>query len=440
VTASVATLILLGVLTLLLLGSWRLSLLRHHARIDGLQVRVHVNGIRGKSSVTRLLAAVLREGGYQTVAKTTGSAARIIGTAGEETPIRRRGAPTITEQVDIIRKHVNADVDALVIECMAVRPLYQQFSQDSIVRSDITVITNVREDHQEEMGETLEEIADSMSLTIPRGGLLITAEERPWLRERLRRNAERIDCRFMYADPRLVLPSDLKGFDYVQFPDNVAIGLALAAELGIDRRTALRGMLKAVPDAGAVRLETYRIGDKRVLWVPLFAANDRESVVASFELLRPLFPAGAPVVGILNNRLDRGRRAELFAEMVTTDLAEHLDEVVTFGAYEETVSRTILKAGFPREKLHNLGADRNPTLEELLDELSALFPGDEGVLVGMVNIHTPQAEMLMEYFAESGGWDAHQGMHSSLDPARMPAAARRTRRATGRPRGISRDA
>jgi hypothetical protein len=34
-------------------------------------VRIHVNGIRGKSSVTRLIAAALREAGIRTVAKTT---------------------------------------------------------------------------------------------------------------------------------------------------------------------------------------------------------------------------------------------------------------------------------------------------------------------------------------------------------------------------------
>ncbi len=45
---------------------------------------------------------MLREGGFVTVAKTTGSAARVIGPRGEETPIFRRGAATINEQVDVV--------------------------------------------------------------------------------------------------------------------------------------------------------------------------------------------------------------------------------------------------------------------------------------------------------------------------------------------------
>ena len=57
-------------------GYWHALAREHNARLNGLDLRLHVNGIRGKSTVTRLLAGVLREGGYVTVAKTTGSAAR----------------------------------------------------------------------------------------------------------------------------------------------------------------------------------------------------------------------------------------------------------------------------------------------------------------------------------------------------------------------------
>ena len=440
-TAAGISIAVLVVLTCAVFTYWRVSVKRHQKRIDQLSVRIHVNGIRGKSSVTRLVAGVLREGGFVTVAKTTGSAARVIGPHGEEEPIKRRGAPTINEQVDIVREHVTQGVEALVIECMAVRPLYQEYSQNFIVRSDITIITNVREDHQEEMGETLEEIADSMSVTIPSRGVLVTGEARPHLQERLRRNAERRGSRFIYADPRRVLDEDLQGFDYLQFKDNVATGLVVADLLGIDRRTALRGMWKSVPDVGVVRLRTYDIRGKRVLWVPMFAANDRESVIATFELLQAYFPQGATVVGILNNRADRGRRAELFASMVPQDLAGHLDHVVTFGAYEETVVPAMVAGGYPAERIHKLGESRKPTLSEILDAVADMVQGDQGVLVGMVNIHTHQAEMLIEHLAELRGGAHDEELESSRDPARLPLGAQRIRRSSGRrPGGGQRDA
>jgi len=46
--------------------------------------RVHVNGIRGKSTVTRYVGAVFREAGYHTFGKTTGTAARILRPNGSD--------------------------------------------------------------------------------------------------------------------------------------------------------------------------------------------------------------------------------------------------------------------------------------------------------------------------------------------------------------------
>jgi poly-gamma-glutamate synthase PgsB/CapB len=425
---SVGVLVLIAVALLLY---WRIVIHDHQRRLEQLAVRVHVNGIRGKSCVTRLVAGVLREGGYSTVAKTTGSAARVIEARGEETAIKRRGAATINEQLDIVERYVTKDVEALVIECMAVRPLYQQYSQDFMVRSDITIITNVREDHQEEMGETLEEIADSMSVTIPRDAVLITGEDRPHLQDRLRRNAEQRGSRLIYADPAQVLDEDLRGFDYLQFKENVATGLTVAKLLDIDRETALRGMWKSVPDVGVVRLVTYEVNDKKILWVPLFAANDRESVILTFELLQSYFPKDATVIGILNNRLDRGRRAELFSEMVPNDLSAYLDHVITFGAYEHTVTKRMSDLGYSRDRIHNLGETIQPTLDEILDTITGLIEGDTGVLIGMVNIHTHQAEMLLEHFVELRGGDHDEELEASRDPTRLPQGATRMRRAAG---------
>lgn len=420
-------LIVLIAFTLAVLYHWRSALTEHQRRLDNLHVRVHVNGIRGKSTVTRLVAGVLREGGYITVAKTTGSAARVIGRRGEESPIARRGAATINEQIDIVRQHVDGAVEALVIECMAVNPVYQQYSQDYIVKGDITIITNIREDHQEQMGETLEEIADSLSVTIPSEGILITAEDRPHLRERLRRNAERKGAHFVYADPAMVTDEDLRGFDYLQFKTNVAIGLTIADMLGIDRAAAMRGMWKCVPDVGVVTLKHYDIRGKDVLWVPLFAANDRESVVLTYELLQSYYPREWTAIGILNNRWDRGRRAELFAKMVPEDLDPFLDHVITFGAYEDVVTPRMVELGYPREKITNLGESVNPTVDTILDTIAGLIPGDNGVLIGMVNIHTHQAEMLIEYFEHARGGRVGEELELSRSPARMPVGAQRRR-------------
>ena len=65
----------------------------HLRNVRAIPIRVHVNGTRGKSSVTRLIAAGLRAGGVRAVAKTTGSAARYIRADGSEEPVVRAGPP-----------------------------------------------------------------------------------------------------------------------------------------------------------------------------------------------------------------------------------------------------------------------------------------------------------------------------------------------------------
>lgn len=423
---SLLSLGLVVMITVVLLFSWWRSIAAHRKRLDRLDLKIHVNGIRGKSSVTRLLAGVLREGGYLTVGKTTGSAARVILPDGQEEPIKRSGAPTINEQLQIVATYADRGVEALVIECMAVRPLYQKYSQDYIVCSDITVITNVREDHQEEMGETLEEIADSLALTIPRNGILITAEDRPHLRRRLAERAQERGSVVMFADPASVSDEDMRGFDYLQFKENVATGLAVAELAGVPRQVALTGMWKSVPDIGVVRIRTYDINGKKVTWIPLFAANDRESVVTTLHMLAARFTPDSAVVGILNNRRDRGRRAELFATMIPSDLPDYFDRLLLCGAYEDLVAQMLADGGFATDRIVKAGESVRPSLEQLLAAVTDGFPGEDVVLIGMVNIHTEQAEMLLEHFTTFDG-PVLDSIAESRDPARLPNALTRFR-------------
>ncbi len=378
-----------------LFASWAWEAYRHRVRLEGLELRIHVNGIRGKSTVTRILAGLLREAGYVTVGKSTGTFAAVIDPDGNDIPIVRRGPPTILEQISVIRRHVTPDVDALVIECMAINPVYQEVSESKIVRSNIGVLTNVREDHQDVMGESLRDIARSLMSTCPVDGTLITAEQNPAIRRVILREAAARGTQVVFADPSLVTDEDLARFDYVAFPDNVAIGLALARLLGIPREVAMRGMVKAPPDPGVLRMRDLRIGSKRVTWANLFAVNDRESMIAAMEKVAAYRTDATTTVGILNNRPDRERRAVQFADIAVSDLS--FDRLVTFGAFEELVTDRLVDLGYPLDRIINLGDRSRPSLDEILERAVLAMPTPHVLLVGFVNIHTEQAEMLMSY-------------------------------------------
>src|SRR5919201_561221 len=80
-----------------LIALFHLEWRRHRRNLARLEIRIHVNGTRGKSSVTRLIAAVLREHHIATVAKTTGTTARLILPDGREEATPRDGPPNVGE-------------------------------------------------------------------------------------------------------------------------------------------------------------------------------------------------------------------------------------------------------------------------------------------------------------------------------------------------------
>jgi len=389
---------LLSLALITLLVIWWSEKRAHDHRLARIKIRIQVNGIRGKSTVTRLLTGILQEAGFQTIGKTTGSAAKIILPNGSEVPIVRRGAPTVMELLNTVRRYTSDDTDAIVFETMALQPVHQTASQELLVKGNITVITNIREDHQDVMGETLEQIADTLSLTIPHNGYLITAEDRPHLRDHLQKNAQDRNSQMIYADPSEVTDRDLAGFSYLPFRENVTIGLAIAELIGIPRVTAMHGMWNARPDIGVVSIQKTNWHGKEIVWAPLFAVNDRESTIISIEAIKPYYRPDATRIGILNNRYDRADRAKRFAAIAAKDI--EMDYWITFGAYEQQVTERMVQLGLPRDRIVNLGFSVNPDLDEITRTVAQLVKGDQGLLVGMVNIHTPQAELLMEYFHE----------------------------------------
>ncbi len=378
---------------------WLGATQRHRRRVDALDVRIHVNGIRGKSSVTRLMAGILREAGNVPIAKTTGSAAVVIDREGVDHPIVRTGPATILEQLEIIEEWVDDDVDALVIECMAINPNYQRVCERQIVRSHIGCLTNVREDHQDVMGETLPEIARSLLNTCPLNGVLITSEQDPELIKVIAEEVTRRNSRLVVVDPSTVPVESMVGFSHIEFEDNVALGLAVAAELGISEEVALAGMWKATPDPGVLRIENTQVENVEVTWANMFAVNDRESTIAVWERVKRFAKPSTVTVGILNNRLDRQQRALQFADIASRDL--DFDLLVTFGGYERVVTDRMVGNGWPRDRILNLGDESNFSWNEIVDRMILGRGTDHVLIAGMVNIHTHQAEALMDFFEQA---------------------------------------
>ena len=203
-------------------------------------ITVNVNGIRGKSTATRLITSMLWEAGYRAVGKTTGTAARMMywDSDEEEEVIRRPHGVTISEQIKVIDKAAKCGANALVCECMAVRPEYQVVYQHKIIHANLTVITNVLEDHLDEMGPTTEQIAWAFADTIPyNGSVVIPADDQ--YKDYFYRIARERNTKVFEADDSRISPEFLAKFDYELFPRNCSVTLAAAEALGIDEELSL---------------------------------------------------------------------------------------------------------------------------------------------------------------------------------------------------------
>ncbi|NPV82652.1 MAG: poly-gamma-glutamate synthase PgsB, partial [Candidatus Aminicenantes bacterium] len=107
---------------LILLIYLSIEAVRFRRRLKKIPVRVAVGGIRGKSSITRLIAGGLRQAGLKVMAKTTGSRPVLIYPDGHEQEISRRGHPTILEQKMLVKVAAAAEADFLVSEMMSIQP------------------------------------------------------------------------------------------------------------------------------------------------------------------------------------------------------------------------------------------------------------------------------------------------------------------------------
>ncbi|MFF0483916.1 poly-gamma-glutamate synthase PgsB [Streptomyces sp. NPDC004435] len=364
---------------------------RHYAALHVIPTRVLVNGIRGKSSITRLCAGALRGGGLVTVAKTTGTAARFIHPDATEEPVYRKfGIANVVEQIGIVRRAASYRPHALVIECMAVMPALQEVNQSKLIRSTIGVLCNVREDHLAEMGPTLDDVARSLCRSMPEDGICVTAEKERFAI--LQEEADARNCRLVYADPESVSDAELRGFSWFTFKENVAIALTVAELLGIERQVALQGMYDAPPDPGVLSVERYVTPEgKRLAFANVFAANDPESTLMNVNQLLDLGAVTRPLNVVVNCRPDRVERNGQMGEIVP-DLKP--DHVFVIGHPARSAIDAIPAAW--RDRAVDLGGDRRPA-EEFMPQLLAAMP-DGSSLVAIGNIHG-QGEELLEYLA-----------------------------------------
>lgn len=271
-----------------------------------------VNGTRGKSSTTRLIAAGLRAGKTGPVlGKTTGSSARWLLPAGTDKAIERRGPANIREMAAGLALAETLGAAVYVAECMAIRPEYQAIVK-RWMRADVTVMTNIRPDHEDVLGQGRLAVAKGLAASLPASqsaglsasGVLVAFPETMALLDEV--------CAF--PRERVILAEPDLGREWLPlFADpvvleNLALALTVCSHLGVPLEDAARAMAAAATDPGSLEVLSGFAGGKKVNFVGAFAANDPESTL----LLAGQYPAAPGSMKVLwfHARADRRQRTE----------------------------------------------------------------------------------------------------------------------------------
>ncbi|WP_417664005.1 poly-gamma-glutamate synthase PgsB [Pseudidiomarina donghaiensis] len=381
--------VLLGIVILiwlLLVFAGAFEALRHRLLLRGIPVRVHVNGTRGKTSVTRLIAAGLRGGGKRVCAKTTGSAAAMTDPDGREFPIYRISGANIIEQMRMLKRMATLKPEIVVVECMALQPHYQSLSELRMVRSTVGVITNARADHLDVMGPGERDVALALAGSTPVRGNLFTAERD--LLDVFKDSCQdrRSELHGVTEDEVAAISDEtLAQFKYAEHAENVALALKVCAHLGVDRAAALQGMIALEPEAGAMQVLHVRYFERELVFVNAFAANDPESTGRIWE---NMLVKHGEIDGkkrrslmLINCRADRPHRSQQMAEAVADWTPA--DKVVLMGSGTFIFVREAMKFGLDPDKLLVMeGAHMTEITEVLLEQSMG-----NALIVGMCNIH-----------------------------------------------------
>jgi len=334
----------------------------HQRALSQIPLRIHVNGTRGKSSVTRLIAAGLRVDAKRVFAKTTGTAPRIIECDGSEKEWPRRGPANIRELVDIVRIAAAQKTEILVVECMALRPELQWFSEHRLLQSHIGVLTNIRPDHLDVMGHDLQTITAALANTIPGKGCMVTTQE---ALETLNSWGSQIH----HANWEIVSSTDsvavetASTFPYEVHPANLALALKVCELAGVSANTALEGMRQAAPDLGNVTISTFHHAGKSVRFINALAANDPLSTLELWQ--RYVEPVRANTdsseVILLNMRSDRRFRT---LQLISALTAIHAGPYWVVGDSDFTKGQ-LRKAGISQEMIHS--GEKTTTWRHLIE-------------------------------------------------------------------------
>ena len=296
---------------------------------------LHVGGTNGKGSVAATWASVLQRHGDRTGLYTSPhlcsfperimvdgaplSASLLLETAARLRPLARDLGMPLFEACTLLALVVFAEeeVDTACVEV----GLGGRLDATNVIEPEMTAITNVALDHQDYLGDSLEEIAREKAGIIKAGVPVVTAEGRPAALSVLEARAQEVGAPFHRIEPWLQVSNLRLGRDGTRFTLRTGAGRLVelhtplpGAHQATNAALAVQALelLPRPPSADAMRAgvaavrwpgrgQIHRVGDGHFVFD---VAHNRAAVGALVTILADLAPPRPLVVlaGILGDK------------------------------------------------------------------------------------------------------------------------------------------
>jgi len=359
-----------------------LELLKINRIHNRLKNRICVTGTRGKSSTARLITAILQHTGNKTLGKVSGSKPVLIKPDGTQTTIKRKGKPSITEQIKVVLKTADKlSVNCLVSEIMSITPEFQICETRKILNPNILIITNVRDDHLGTTGNNVEEIAKVFLKSAPDDCRIIMLA------------SEWDTLSFTSKPENLILVSETevnkikKEYKYTGFTENLALAIKACELTGINISPSIFAEVRVTEDIGESRI--WKLSEKSFA-VNAFAANEPVSTLKVMEKsILKLPESNYKKIGLMVLRTDKGERTLQWCKFLSEN-ENIFDELYITGGHAAAAAKKL-------KNLHPVVlSDKN--IGKLHDDY---LLGNDKVIFGFGNL-VGKGEEYIKYWERTG--------------------------------------
>ena len=211
----------------------------------------------------------------------------------------------------------------------------------------------------------------------------------------LKINALKKNSRLINANEIDYSLNEINGFNHVPVENNIKLSLAFASLMNIKRERVLSSIKNCNLDEGQSGIKKIPHPIRDIQFANFFAVNDTNSFESMVKNSIKIYPSHQHCI-ILNNRIDRYERTNLFLKSI---LRLNIRYIVALGECGHQVAVFCQSHNIEHLRLDkDIDEARLLNGKNLIDCMISFIPGYSDVmLIGAVNIHSPQSQNLLKY-------------------------------------------